>query len=376
MRTCFLLGAVVLALILVAFPPAGAGAADVTVTSTGLSPPVLMQGDTATLTITLTNGGTDTVGVRRVFLLGVPQKLTPLNDPYQTVGDLGAGTSRAFTFLLRADGPDTTYYPRFVVDFRDEGSLNFPVPVEVKSRELSLSLQVRPETFSRERRELVVVRVGNPRSNTVNGVTLAMAGEGVEVMPATYFIGDLSPDGIASVSLNVTPYQDTTLTFRLDYYNGANLHSSELALPLTLDDDRKKADLVASNLVVQTVEGRYHLTGEVSNAGLEAANAVTVTVGGSATPVDPYRFYVIGSLEPDDFASFELSFTAEGPGEIPLLLQFKDTDGRITTSEIPVRLDAGAGTGSTEGWPLSLVAIAVAAVVVVAGAVVYSWKRR
>jgi hypothetical protein len=376
MRTCLAPGALILALILFAVPPVGAAAADVTVTSSRLSPPVLMRGDTATLTITLANGGSDAVGVKRVFLLGVPQKVIPLNDPYQTVGDIGAGTSRTFTFLLRADGPDTTYYPTFVVDYRDEGSLNLPIPVEVNSRELSLSLQDRPETFSKDRRELVVVRMGNPRTSTVNGVTLAMAGEGVEVVPATYFIGDLAADRVATVTLNVTPYQDTTLTFRLKYSNGANLHTSEVALPITLDDDRKKADLVASNLVVQTVEGRYQLTGEVSNAGLEAANAVTVTVGGNATPVDPYRSYVIGSLEPDDFASFELSFTAEAPGEIPLLMEFKDSEGRITTTEIPVRIDTGSGSGTKEGWPLPLVAIAVAAMVAVAGVVVYSWKRR
>jgi len=376
MRTCLVPGALVLALILFAVPPVGAAAADVTVTSIRLSPPVLSQGDTATLTITLTNGGSNAVGVKRVFLLGVPQTVIPLNDPYQTVGDIGAGTSRTFTFLLRADGPDTTYYPTFVVDYRDEGSLNQPVPVEVNSRELTLSLQVRPETFSKDRQELVVVRVGNPRSNTVNGVTLSGEGAGVEVIPATYFIGDLAPDRVATVSLNVTPYEDSTLTFRLKYSNGVNLHSRELILPLRLDDNLKKADLVASNLVVQTVEGRYQLTGDVSNAGLEAANAVTVTVGGNAVPVDPYRSYVIGSLEPDDFASFELSFTAEAPGEIPLLLQFKDSDGRITTTAIPVRLDTSTGTGSAEGWPLPLVAIAVAAMVVVAGIVAYSWKRR
>jgi len=376
MRTCLVLGVVALALILLAVPPAGAAAADVTVTATSLSPPVLIQGDTATLTLVLTNGGSDTVGIRRVYLLGVPQKVIPLNDPYQTVGDMGAGTSRTFTFLLRADGPDTTYYPSFMVDYRDEGSLNLPVPVQVNSRELSLSLQVQPDTFARDRQELVVVRVGNPRTNTVNGVTLSAEGDGVDVIPATYFIGDMAPDGVATVSLNVTPYRDTNLTFRLKYANGVNLHTRELVLPIRIQDDRMKADLVASNMVVQTVEGRYQLTGDVSNAGLEAANAVTVTVGGNATPVDPYRFYVIGSLEPDDFASFELSFTAEGPGEIPLILQFKDSDGRVTTTAIPVRLDTTAGTGSDTGWPPSLVAVAVIAVVVVAGVVVYSWKKR
>ena len=376
MRTFLVPGIVALALILLAVSPAGAAAADVTVTSISLTPPVLIQGDTATLMVTLTNGGDDAVGIRRVFLLGVPQKVIPLNDPYQTVGDIGAGTSRAFTFLLRADGPDTTYYPSFVVDYRDEGNLNLPVPVQVDSREPTLSLQVQPDTFARGRKELVVVRVGNPRTNTVNGVTLSAGGVDVDVVPASYFIGDMTPDGVASVSLNVTPYQDTDLTFRLKYANGVNLHTRELVLPIRLEDDLKKADLVASNVVVETDGGRYRLTGDVSNAGLQAANAVTVTVGGDATPVDPYRFYVIGSLEPDDFASFELTFTATGPGEIPLIMEFKDSDGRVTTLSVPVRLDTAAGSSGEGEWPVALVAVAVIVLVAVAGIVAYSWKNR
>jgi hypothetical protein len=316
------------------------------------------------------------VAVRRVFLLGVPQQVIALNDPYQTVGDIGAGTTRDFTFLLRADGPDTTYYPKFVVDFLNAGSLNIPVPVEVKSQELSLSFLERPETFARERKELVVVRIGNPRTNEVNGVLLTITGDNAEVVPSSYFIGNLAPDRAASVPLNVTPYGDTTLSFRLEYHNGNNPHSRDLILPITLADDRKKAALVASNLVVTPVDGRYQLTGDVSNAGLEAANAVTVTVGGNATPVDPYRSYVIGSLEPDDFASFELSFRAEAPVEIPLVLQFKDADGRISLSETLFRVDSQSGTGTSGGFPLPLVVVGVVVAVLVAGAVAYSWKKR
>ena len=51
------------------------------------------------------------------------------------------------------------------------------------------------------------------------------------------------------------------------------------------------------------------MTGDVYNAGLEVANSVLLTTGGGQ-PVNPYRNYVVGSLQPDDFSSFELTFTA------------------------------------------------------------------
>ncbi|MDD1658934.1 MAG: hypothetical protein LUP92_01590 [Methanomicrobiales archaeon] len=355
---------------------ADADATDVTITGIQISPSVLMRGDTATATISVENRGSTSVGVRRVFLLGEPNLIRTLNDPYQTVGDIGGGNSRDFSFLIRADGPDGTYYPKFVLDFRDAGSLTVPFPVILKSTELAVSVLEQPDRFSRERKDTVTIRLGNPRINEVTGVNLVMAGDGLDITPASYFIGTLKADASTTVSFNITPHQAGNLTTTVSYQNGVNQHTKMITTPIALDDDLKRASLVASNLILTSDGSTYHLTGDVSNAGLEVANAVTVTAGGGAVPVDPFRSYVVGSLNPDDFASFEVSFQVRNASSVLLLLQFKDKDGRIFSerTELPVTKASvpAEGTTALPSGPILLLVLAL----VVGGIIIYSWKRK
>lgn len=355
---------------------ADADASDVTVESIGISPGVPMRGDAATVTLIVRNQGDTSVSVRRAYLLGEPNLIRALNDPYQTVGDIGAGSSRDFSFLIRADGPDGTYYPRFVLDFRDANSLSVPIPVVVKSTELALSVLDRPDRFSTGKKDTVSVLIGNPRTSDVTGVNLAMEGEGLDITPSSYFIGTLKPDASSTVSFNITPRQEANLSITASYQNGVNLHRKTIFLPVTLDDDLKRASLVASNLVVTRDGTSYRMTGDVSNAGLEVANAVTVTAGGAAVPVDPFRSYVVGSLNPDDFASFEISFTARNASSVLLLLQFKDQDGRVFSGETEVPLSAASGPARASPSLQPVFMILGALAVVVAGIIIYSWIKR
>ena len=55
----------------------------------------------------------------------------------------------------------------------------------------------------------------------------------------------------------------------------------------------------------------------MTNNGLTDARSVLVTVDSPATPVNPNPVYAIGNLEPDDFSSFEVTYTMKGPGTVP-----------------------------------------------------------
>ncbi|MFA7198893.1 MAG: hypothetical protein WC093_06345, partial [Methanoculleus sp.] len=144
--------------------PASAGPADVTVTSFSLDPPVLMKGDTGTLTVSIANHGAEPVAVRSARLYG--SGVVPLSEPYPSVGDIGAGINRTFTFTVRADGGEGTFYPTFVLDFRDgAGSLRYPIPVRVEDTPLSASVIGKPDAFAESRTADITVRVGNPRPN-------------------------------------------------------------------------------------------------------------------------------------------------------------------------------------------------------------------
>ena len=192
--------------------PAVAGPEDVTVTSVAVDPLVLMQGDSGTLTVVVQNTGPTNVQVGRVRLYG--DGVVPVSEPYPSVGDIGAGTGRTFSFAVRADAPDGTYYPLFHMDFRDNGTLRYPVPVRVDDTPLSLAVVGRPETFSPGREVALTLRVGNPRPNAAAGVQVTPQGTGFSVTPTGAFIGNLAPDGSATVLFNLTPAGETNVTFQ------------------------------------------------------------------------------------------------------------------------------------------------------------------
>ena len=139
------------------------------------------------------------------------------------------------------------------------------------------------------------------------------------------------------------------------YDNGDNHHSVTQSLPVTFGTDKKQATPKVSNVEVKLTDGVYHVTGDVTNAGLTTANGVTVTALFPATPQDPYRSYVIGALKPDDFGSFEVTFTAaNNTVSVPIQVSYKDSDGNVISSQQDVGIFGAAltDTANQQGNPL------------------------
>ncbi|WP_305066181.1 COG1361 S-layer family protein [Methanoculleus sp.] len=358
--------------------PASAAAADIAVVSSSLDPPVLMKGDTGTLTVAIQNTGAETVNIRSARLYG--SGVVPLSEPYPSVGELGAGNSKTFTFTVRADGGEGTFYPVFVLDFRDgAGSLRYPVPVRVDGTPLSASVVERPDAFAAGRTAEITVRVGNPRPNAASGVQVIPQGTGFTATPTGGFLGGLEPDGSGTVTFNLTPAAETDVTFRVVWRNGINTHTADLVLPVAFGEDRRQADPVITNVEVTPIAGGYRVVGDVMNAGLESARSVLVTPGAPATPVDPFRVYVVGTLDPDDISTFEVTFEADaGVEEVPLVVEYRDDDGNRYTATRLVGLGGttAAPLDEREGeFPVLGLVVVVLAALGIAGAIYYSWKR-
>jgi hypothetical protein len=136
-------------------------------------------------------------------------------------------------------------------------------------------------------------------------------------------------------------------------------------IPITFGNDKKKADPVISNIQVIPEGMTYRVTGDVTNAGLETANAVMVTALSPAVPEDPYKIYVVQALKPDDFGSFEITFSTDGTVEnVPVQVSFKDSDGNVYTTVQNVNVPDGRLAAAKDNGP-PLVPI-IAALVIVA----------
>lgn len=350
------------------------------ISSYEVSPSVFMKGDTGTIKVTIKNIGESAVEIQSATLF--TKDFTLINeDSYSSVGTIGPGTSRDFTYTIKAGLSEGIYYPRFYVNFIGGGSMSHLIPVKVDDTPLEISITDIPDEFGKDVRDQVTLVVGNPRENTVNGVVVKPESLTASFIQNSNFIGELQPDGSQQVVFDVVPSESGEIVFKVDYRNGLNHHTTEKTLSYTIGEGKKDARLVINNVEVSGA-GSYVVTGDVTNAGLKTAKSVLVTSTDPAVPSDPNRLYVVGELEPDDFSSFEVTFSAED-GEIPLLIIYKDDDGNDYEEKVYVSLGEGytssgqaAGDSGSDGFPAGLIALIIIIAAVVGGIILYSWKKQ
>ncbi|MDD1687936.1 hypothetical protein, partial [Methanoregula sp.] len=292
-------------------PESQAAAGNLYISDVTINPDVFFTGETGTATFYVTNGNANQSIVINHATFG-DKDIRLTSGTYDTSANIGPLQTRTFVFSIATDAVEGTYYPTFSLSLRDASdSLYYRTPVKVENTPVTVSITDQPDTFSKDQKDSVTVQIANPRENDVKNVVLEVSGDGITATPAKLYIGDLPYGSSVNKTISVTPGKETDLNVTVNYDNGDNAHTASVILPITFGTDKKQADPVISNIKV-TMEGSvYHVTGDVTNAGLETANAVTVSSASPAVPADPYKNYVVGVLKPDDFGSFEISFTSE-----------------------------------------------------------------
>jgi hypothetical protein len=344
-------------------------AGNVYVSNITYDPGTFFTDDTGTVMVYVTNGNSDQSVVVNHVTFG--DKNILLTSPsYDSSTNIGPLQNKQFVFSVSAVASEGTYYPTFSLSFRDADSLYSRAVIRVDNTPLELTIIDKPDAFTREKKKTIFVQIANPRKNDVRSVILDVSGTGVTTTPDKIFIGNLASGSKSQVNFTVTPELETPLILTVSYNNGNNPHKVRMYLPITFGIDKMEATPVISNVLVKSEGGIYHITGDVNNAGLETANTVMVTSLSPAVPQDPYKTYVVGALKPDDFGSFEVTFSANST-TIPLQLSFKDSDGNLYTSVQDVKISALAANSTASGGPSLL--FPLIAVVIVIGACIGGW---
>ncbi len=344
------------------------------VSSATYDPGSFFAGDTGTATFALTNSNTNqTVVVSHATFTDADFDL--LSGTYDTSSSIGPLQTRSFIFSIAATAKEGTYYPTFSLSYRDGESLWYRSTVKIDNMPLILTILDKPDSFTEDRKKPITIQVTNPRDNGVKNVIMEVSGAGATASPDKIFVGDIASRTNKSVTFSVTPSQSTTLHITVNYYNGDNPHTATMDIPVVFGTDKKQPSPVISNVIVKTDTGIYHITGDVTNAGLETANAVTVTSIAPAVPQDPYRSYIVGALKPDDFGSFEVTFSAANATSVPLQLSFKDADGNVISSQYNVKLPSLSASQQNNSLPIIPIAVIAVIVVVFAGGWFFYLRR-
>jgi hypothetical protein len=352
-------------------------AGNVYVSNVTYDPGSFFTDDTGTIMVYVTNGNSAQSVVINHATIG-DKNIRLTSTPYDSSANIGPLQRQSFVFSVVADAPDGTYYPTFSLSFRDADSLYYRAPVQVDNTPLELTIVDKPDVFTQGKKKTIFMQVANPRKNDLRNVMLAVSGAGITVTPAKTFIGNLASGAKIPVNFTVAPEQETPLILTVTYNNGNNLHKVTMDLPIAFGIDKKQANPVVSNVQVKSESGIYHITGDVNNAGLETANTVMVTALLPAVPQDPYKTYVVGALKPDDFGSFEVTFSATDAETIPLQLSYKDADGNVYNSVQDVKISsslAGAAGSNNTGLPIiPIIAAIVILAIFIGGWIVYLKK--
>ncbi|HQK56213.1 MAG TPA: hypothetical protein PLE70_06700 [Methanolinea sp.] len=313
----------------------------VAVTKVKVEPEAFMPGDKGTITVDIANSGTVPVAIYRAEILSPDIRV--LNyQTYDSVGSIGPGNTMQFTFHIQPTVGDGMYFPMFYLDYTDAGSLRYPVSLKVKSTPVSVSVVDAPDSFSAGTKDRVILSVSNPRDNPVNSVMVTPSGKGITTTQSSAFLGTLLPDETKTATFEVIATEATDLVFDVSYRNGLNVHHTVLTIPVTIGERNTAAEMVVNNVEVSQSGNTVTVSGDVTNAGLDDAKAIKVTVGDPAKPVNPNPVYVIGALEPDDFSSFEVTFTVQGASSIPLVIQYRDPDGKVFEERVEISLRSAA----------------------------------
>jgi hypothetical protein len=316
------------------------------VTSAKIDPEVFYPYEQGTITVTLTNSGTSSVGLSNPDILS--EKVHIMNkDSWNTMSFIGPGSTITYSFLVKVDPPDGTYFPLFTVGTQNAGSIHYPLIIKVDSADIQASISQKPDSFAQSTKDTVNVSIINPRAAAIKNIIITPSGEGIVVSPSQKYVSVLNGQSSVEVPFAVTPNQDTNLTFHIGYQNGDNDHSTDVIMPIVLGANKKAAIPIVNNVELTSAGSSYTLKGDINNAGLTDAKSMVVSVGSPAKAVEPYAQYAIGSLAADDFSSFEITFTTTDLSSVPLVITWKDKDGNSFSIIKNLNLRTSSGSSST-----------------------------
>lgn len=314
----------------------------VMITDYRLEPETLLPGDSAELTITLTNtettatktdndyinsliveSTTDTIAatLNNVWITadGDGSYSIRASENYEDVGDLSPGSSITLSFEITAQNniSEGLYNPIVNVDVVDYQDVQFPIPVRISTFSATLLPKDVPKKISSSGSTSITLTAVNNREATVEDVTItANMNQSISVSPTSTYIGALDSESFQDLSCSLHPsiLGKQNVSFTISYRNGENTHTKTIIIPIEVIETHDVSP-VLYNLPDSIVEqGSDRITLEIYNAKSDTITGVTVI------PVTEFYTspseYFIGSMNSDDVfsASFDVFSKDLDPG--------------------------------------------------------------
>jgi len=410
-----------LLLILINLMPTINAEPTVMITSFNLYPEVLMPGDDAELTITLTNTEvtathtdtdyinsvpvssiTNTIGasINKVWINsdGDGSNYITSKKMYSDIGDLSPGSSISLSFKISVDEniSQGLYYPIIRVEIEDYQDVKYPFPIRIDNKSLSIMSSDVPSKISVGGSTDITFNVINKRKNGVDGISIYSVGDSdLKFNPNAVFIGSLDSGNSEEVvvSINPTDLGHKILSLNLSFLNGDNAHFEIINIPIEVGEVLDVAPIF-TNIPISIKKGSSSRIGlEVYNAKTESITGVIITPITDATVIPSQ--YFIGAMDSDDVfsASFDLytDMLDYGNNTIKFKVSYKqgseyyetptiDHSFRVVsgegTSYLPSTEDSDKSSNGFSGDILSMcLPIILLIIVIIIVIILWKWKK-
>lgn len=314
------------------------------VSSVTMDPMVLYPYEQGTISITLGNSGTTSIGLSNPNIFSQSVVVNG-KDTWKTTSYISSGSTITYSFLITAPPPEGNHFGIFSVETKDTEIFHYPLLIKVDSTNIIASISDAPQVFPLAIEKTVNLSIINPRDGQIDNIHITASGSGIKVSPSEKYLSSLAAQSSVEIPFTVTPSQTTNLTFHISYQSGDSDHSTDVILPVIIGNDKTAAVPIVNNVVLTNKGSYYDMTGDITNTGITDAKGLTVTVGSPAQAMGTYAEYAIGSLSSDDAGSFEVTFTCQDLTSIPLVMRWKDTVGNDYSVTKKLNLGSDFGTG-------------------------------
>ena len=301
-------------------------------------------GDSGTVSVTLTNGGTTAIGLEDPTLIS--PHLDIQKSDWEGMTYVGAGDTITYSIRFTVLPPDGTYDALFTVGTQGGNAIHYPVEINVDSNSLLAAVTSQPTSFAPEAEQNVTLTLMNTRCGAINNIVITPEGTGIVADPAMYLIPALASSSSYSDTFGITSHQASNLTFNISYQDGDNTHYTDVVLPINIGEDKTAAVPVLNDVALTTSGSGYDITGDITNAGISDAYGVIVNVASPATGTGTYPVYAIGSIASDDSGTFELTFTTSDLSAVPVVITWKDAAGNDYSLTKTLNLGSSAGAAN------------------------------
>jgi hypothetical protein len=315
------------------------------VTSVEMDPAVLYPYEQGTISITLGNSGTTSIGLTNPDIFSDTVDVVD-KDSWKTMSYIASGSTITYSFLISAEPPEGSHFAIFSVETKDGYLFHYPLLITVDSTDIMAGISDAPNVYPLAIEKTVNLSIINPRDGVIDNIHVTASGSGVTISPSEKYVSSLAAQSSVDVPFTVTPSESTNLTFHISYQSGDIDHSTDVFLPINIGNDKTAAVPVVNNIALTDKGSYYDVTGDITNTGITAAKGLTVTVGSPARATGTYAEYAIGSLASDDAGSFEVTFTTTALSSVPLVMLWKDAEGNDYSVTKTLNLGAASGSDS------------------------------